>query len=218
MKLPLSLATGRWRPMLLAACVLLLAGCQSLPTTPAMQQEPLGGIQRRAQLQQIQRYTLQAKLAVQHAGKGYTGRLHWQHETDSDILDIYSPLGQKIVHITRALQQVTLTDQQGNIHTARDMDSLTEQLLGWRLPLSGLSLWILGLPASHSPYQAVFLPGGEPAQLKQDGWQIDYDAYQPATMPAMLGQTVSLPGNLRLQQGDVRLKLIVVDWQASAPL
>src|SRR5690606_20667678 len=99
--------------------------------------------------------------------------------------------------------------QSGKQHQAADVASLTERLLGWRLPLNGLSQWVLGIPHSGSPFQASYLTGGEPATLAQDNWHIDYDDYLEA---ALDGASHSLPHTTRLQQQDVRLKLVIQHW------
>lgn len=50
-----------------------------------------------------------------------------------------------------------------------DADALTEQLLGWRLPVSGMSDWIEGRPAPGRPAR-VEREGSRPVLIEQDGW------------------------------------------------
>jgi outer membrane lipoprotein LolB len=52
-----------------------------------------------------------------------------------------------------------------------DADALTEQLLGWRLPVSGLSDWIEGRPAPGRPAR-VERNGSRPVLIEQDGWTV----------------------------------------------
>lgn len=193
----------------------VLTACQTLPQMPLQTEEPSSELLRKQRLQARDQFALQAKLAVQYAGRGYTSRLLWRHSTNSDVLDIYSPLGQLVAHIEREQAQVSLVDQQGIRHQAATISSLTEELLGWRLPLAGLSQWVQGMPVAGNPYQAVYFASGEPQQLMQDNWRIDYESYQSFVMPD-LTQTVALPTTLRLQQADIRLKLVIVDWNAAA--
>lgn len=199
---------------LVALCALLLTACQTLhPSQLLSIQEPGNGQLRRLRLQAVQQFGLQAKLAVQYAGKGYTARLVWQHDQSHDVLDIFSPLGQRVVHIEGDVTHVALTDQQGKLHLSSDVEHLTEQLLGWRLPLQGLSQWVLGIPSATGPFQAHYFVSGEPEKIMQDGWQIDYAAYQPVALADTAPDVQSLPSNIRLQQADIRLKLVVIDWQ-----
>ncbi|WP_047514527.1 lipoprotein insertase outer membrane protein LolB [Methylophilus sp. Q8] len=186
-----------------------LAGCSTLPAPPTQTTASTATQQRIQRLQARQPFALEAKLAVQYAGKGYTARLEWQHDAQEDTMRIFSPLGQQVALIHRTPQTVTLTDQSGKQHTAADVASLTERLLGWRLPLSGLSQWILGAPHRDSPFQANYLENGAPASLTQDQWQITYDDYQQTALNGALEQ---LPYTTRLQQQDVRLKLVIQHW------
>lgn len=204
----------RWRPgagLRILSCLLSMSavGCSTLPapqTQPAASSDALSRTQR---LQATQAFALEAKLAVQYAGKGYTARMAWQHEAQLDTMRIFSPLGQQVALIQRTAQTVTLTDQNGKLHSATDTASLTEQLLGWRLPLAGLTQWILGIPNANSPYQANYLAHGGPANLNQDQWQIDYDDYRQTAFNGALEQ---LPYNIKLQQQEVRLKLVIQHW------
>lgn len=188
---------------------LLLASCASLQPPPTQTTASTASQQRTQRLQAVQDFSLEAKLAVQYAGKGYTARMEWQHQAQEDTMRIFSPLGQQVALIHRTPQAVTLTDQSGKQHAAADVASLTERLLGWRLPLSGLSQWILGAPHQTSPFQANYLESGLPASLTQDQWQIDYDHYQQV---ALHGQPEQLPFTTRLQQQDVRIKLVIQHW------
>lgn len=186
-----------------------LAGCASLPTPPTQTTATASSQQRTQRLQAAQQFSLEAKLAVQYAGKGYTARMEWQHHDQTDTMRIFSPLGQQVALIQRTAQAVTLTDQAGKQHTASDVASLTERLLGWRLPLVGLTQWVLGIPHTDSPFQANYLESGAPASLTQDEWQIYYDDYRQTPLNGAIEQ---LPYSTRLQQQDIRLKLAIQHW------
>lgn len=188
---------------------LVLAGCASVSAPPTQTTANTVSQQRTQRLQAVQQFSLEAKLAVQYAGKGYTARMEWQHEAQADTMRIFSPLGQQVALIHRTPQTVTLTDQSGKQHEASDVAGLTERLLGWRLPLAGLSQWILGIPHPASTFQANYLESGAPASLTQDQWQINYDDYQQTALNGALEQ---LPYTTRLQQQDVRLKLVIQHW------
>lgn len=188
---------------------LVLVGCASLPAPTTQTTATIASQQRTQRLQAVKQFSLEAKLAVQYAGKGYTARMEWQHDAQADTMRIFSPLGQQVALIQRTAHAVTLTDQSGKQHEATDVASLTERLLGWRLPLAGLSQWVLGIPHPASAFQANYLESGAPASLTQDQWQINYDDYQQTALNGTLEQ---LPYTTRLQQQDVRLKLVIQHW------
>ncbi|WP_124552105.1 lipoprotein insertase outer membrane protein LolB [Methylophilus methylotrophus] len=187
----------------------ILASCASLPAPTTQTTASKASQQRTQRLQEVKDFSLEAKMAVQYAGKGYTARMEWQHQAQEDTMRIFSPLGQQVALIHRTPHAVTLTDQNGKEHEAADVASLTERLLGWRLPLAGLSQWILGIPHPASPFEANYLENGTPASLVQDQWQINYGDYQQTALNGALEQ---LPYTTRLQQQDVRLKLVIQHW------
>jgi outer membrane lipoprotein LolB len=207
LQMPIPLAWGRMAVTCLLA--ITVTACSTVPKPPLSQTANSATQQRMQKLAAVQQFSLEAKLAVQYSGKGYTARLEWQHAGQEDHMRIFSPLGQQVALIHRTAQSVTLTDQNGKQHQAADVASLTERLLGWRLPLAGLSQWILGIPHNASPYQASYLASSEPATLTQDDWRIEYEDYQAT---ALNGMTESLPYTTRLQQQDVRLKLVIQHW------
>jgi outer membrane lipoprotein LolB len=61
-----------------------------------------------------------------------------------------------------------------------DADALTEQILGWPLPVSGLADWIEGRPVP-SRVARVEREGGRVVLLEQDGWAIRLPEYFEAT-------------------------------------
>ena len=100
---------------------MVMAGCSTLPAPPTQTTASNASQQRIQRLQANQPFALEAKLAVQYAGKGYTARLEWQHDVQADTMHIFSPLGQQVALIQRTQQSVTLTDQSGKQHTATDV-------------------------------------------------------------------------------------------------
>lgn len=212
-------AAGRGQIVATGLCLWLalgLSACSTLPKPATSTTAPATAQPRQVLLTAVTQFQMEAKLAVQYAGKGYTARMQWQHTPGKDELRIFSPLGQQVALIERTPQAVSLTDQNGQRHQATDVAALTERLLGWRLPLDGMHHWVLGLPHPGSPYQASYLTSGEPATLIQDQWQIDYEEYQLTTIPhanaAASDISSTLPQIIRLRQQEVRLKLAIVHW------
>ncbi len=160
------------------------------------------------QLANIQSFHLQGRLAVNTNGKGYSGSMAWQHQTNIDTIDVFTPLGSKIAHIERTDVQVTLTNAKGEQINAQDAESLTEKALGWRLPLKGLSDWALGRPTQAPITQQQWDAFGKLTLLEQQGWKIEYLEYQDK-------MAVPLPQKITLRRENILLKLVVEQWQAA---
>lgn len=153
----------------------------------------------------IDYFSLTGRVGVQYEQEGYSGGLKWQHRAVEDDLLILSPLGQGIARIKKNVAGMTLTTADGQTFQAPDAESLTQQALGWRLPLEGMQYWVLGLPSPKTPYE-IEKNSQHITRLTQDGWRIDYLSFKNE-MGAML------PAKIVLQQGTLEIKLIIDKWE-----
>lgn len=192
----------------LTLCLLAtLAACSSLPSkapiaTPAslsLHQQHLASLSR------IQQFELKGRLGVQADGKGYSASLVWQHNADQDDIRIYSPLGGQLARIQKTADSIRLEDAQGKVSVGKDAESLTQALLGWRLPLSGLADWVLGRPTNSTMASLTWDEAGHTLSLNEADWAIAYQQYQASP-------TAFLPHKLSLKNARVQLKLIVEKW------
>lgn len=183
-------------------CVLLLslAGCASLPPVPVL---PVATTAPAI-------FNLNGRIAVRFRDQSSSGAVRWQHSLATDAIALLSPLGQTVTEINRNANGVTLIDSAHKTHQAANAEVLTEDLLGWRLPLSGLSYWVTGQAQPGTPFELVRDTEQRPTQLLQNGWQIDYTGWQDVA-----GQ--SLPRKLNLQREGLQIKLVVDEWVIPTP-
>jgi outer membrane lipoprotein LolB len=114
-----------------------------------------------------------------------------------------TPFGQGIARLVRAGDEFTLTTQDGREYRARDAESLTEQVLGFRLPLRGLADWVRGRPAAApAPTRERVNASGQLAELEQSGWTVEYQEY-----------TGALPSRLRLTYPGLELRVAISEWK-----
>lgn len=173
-----------------AAATLLLAGCAA-PGFTLTQQSP--------------EFELSGRIAVSYRDQATTGNVAWRHGAGSDEMLITTPLGQGFARLVRADGEFTLTTQEGREFKAADAESLTEQALGFRLPLAGLTDWVRGRasppPASESS-RVRRDAAGRLAELEQSGWTIRYLEYNDA-----------LPSRLTLSYPGLELRLAISEWK-----
>jgi len=150
-------------------------------------------------------FELAGRIAVRYRDDAGTGNLAWRHGTRSDELLLTSPLGQGIARIARTGDEVVLTTQDGREFRAADAEALTDQVLGFRLPLLGLADWVRGRATSKPAPE----PTGERRdavgrliEFEQSGWKIRYLEYADA-LPSRL--TLTFPG--------LELRLAISDWK-----
>lgn len=167
-----------------AAAALLLCAC----ATP------------RLALQEVE-FEINGRLAARYRKEAFTGNLNWRHARNGDELLISTPLGQGVARIVRDGGVVTLTTSDGE-QSAADAESLTEQTLGFRLPLAGLADWVRGRPAPDVPAHTELDADGRLARLRQSEWSIEYQEYAGA-----------LPSRMRLTYPGIELRLAISEWK-----
>lgn len=100
-----------------------------------------------------------------------SGRFNLEVRGARQTLDLATPLGTTLARIDVEPGQARATGAQMQVLRGPDADDLTEQLLGWRLPVSGLADWLEGRPA---PGRAARIErdAGRIVLIEQDGWTI----------------------------------------------
>ena len=149
-------------------------------------------------------FELSGRFAVRMGTEGGSGRLLWQHSSTNDDLSILSPLGQGLARIVRADSLYTLTTSQNVQSSAADPDALTERALGWRLPISGLPYWLRGRAQPGSDAQTKLDEQSRIAELRQDGWVIEYLSYHADS---------GLPERMRVRRDTLDLRLVLEEWK-----
>jgi outer membrane lipoprotein LolB len=146
-------------------------------------------------------FELAGRIAMKYRDEAASGYIAWRHSVRDDELLLTSPLGQGLARLARTGDEITLTTQDGREYKAADAESLTEQALGFRLPLAGLADWVRARPA---PGHAVTRKDavGRLAQIEQFGWKIEYLEYAGR-----------LPSRLNLTYPGVQLRLAISDWK-----
>ena len=101
-------------------------------------------------------------------------------------LDLVSPLGTTVARIEVEPGGARATGAQMQEVRGADADALTEQLLGWPLPVSGLADWIEGRPAPDR-IARVERDAGRVVLIEQDGWTIRLlETFEPTGRPRRL--------------------------------
>lgn len=172
---------------------LSLAGCATLDQRAAPT-APIGDA-----------FHLFGRVAVKYGDQAASGKIDWQHDSASDELLLSTPLGQGVARIVRSEGAVSLTTSDHKQYQASDVESLTEQVLGWRLPLAGLPDWVRGRATPGAAAQTKLDQAQRLAELRQSGWLVEYLAYEDR-----------VPRQLRLSRADVEIRLVIDQW-GSAP-
>lgn len=191
--------------------LLLLSGCATVkPAAESPLPIPQGTPaelhrQHLQQLAGIEQFFLHARIGIQANGKGSSGSTRWRHNRFGDDISMLSPVGGTVAKIITGPEGVTLTTNDGRTLRADDAESLTQQHLGWRLPLDGLPDWALGRPTRKLAEKVEWDSIGRITRLSQSGWEIEYPEYMEAS-------GYRLPKRINLQSKNLTLKLIIERW------
>ena len=143
---------------------------------------------------------MSGRVAVRHGKDAASGRIFWRHSNNADELLITSSLGQGIARINRERDRFRLVTGDRKEYRADNAEDLTEQALGWRLPLAGLSDWV---QARASPGRPAEVRGevNRDLELSQDGWHVAYEEFRGGK-----------PFRMRLKREDLEIVLVVDQW------
>ncbi len=182
------------RRLLAVLMLALAAGCATTPSPVPVD----------ARAPWPENWTLQGRIGVQAGDQSLSGNIRWHHQAGRDEVLMTSPLGQGVARIVSDAAGVVLEMPNQQPRRAPDAESLTQEALGYPLPISGLVWWVQGLPDPGSASEVRRATAGRLSQLKQDGWVINYLQYAPDARPRKL--VVAREG--------LEIRLVADSWQA----
>lgn len=193
-----TLRTGLWG--LLAAAILLLAGCATPDMRPGVVPESAG-------------WRLSGRVGVYFDNEAWHAHIDWVQMSEDFSLQLTGPLGQGIAQLKGTPYGVWLKHPDGTTRYAKDAETLLETETGWQLPLGGMRYWVRGEPLPGQNFTRENNPNGWITDLEQAGWAIQYGRHAPDGENGAM-----LPHRIVLTNGAVRVKLVVDRWQRTRGL
>jgi outer membrane lipoprotein LolB len=200
---------GALRAIALLGALGLMAGC--VTTQPKTALPAQSWQQRLASLQSIRDFNLQGRIAVAHGADGFSAGLRWQQQQDQTAIDLSAPLGFGAAHIQQSNDLLRVTTSKGVVLERDAANDELRETLGFDAPLKSLRFWIVGATDPNFPAEPAFDASQRLLHLQQEGWQIDYAGYMP------VNQQFWLPGSLTATREDVKVKIVIHEWQLHGP-
>ena len=195
------------RRIILLGVALLAAACATVPGPSVV--TPREGVARVSQLQALDDFRLDGRLAVAVGQEGFSATLAWAQRGARSELELRAPLGFGTARIVREAGAVRLDTSRGERFDGPEAEDDLAARLGFRPPLDSLRYWVLGVPDPHRPVAGSTGDEGRPSSLDQEGWHVDFSDYR--VVDSARG-TYWLPRRLSLLREGVRLRLVVDHW------
>ena len=177
------------------AVAMLLAACAAAPLAPRSPEA----------------FDLLGRFLVTYRTGSVTANLRWEHAAAEDRIWLMTPTGQTLAHIVDSKSGATLTRADQKQYRAGSVEALTQQALGWPLPLALLQYWVKGQAAPSSKPEALERAPSGIATLTQNGWRVAFTYYTE-------GEFAGRVRRLDLSDGSNEIRLVVDTWRdAAAP-
>ncbi|MCC2957872.1 outer membrane lipoprotein LolB [Massilia sp. IC2-477] len=146
-------------------------------------------------------------------GESLTGSFDWTQRPGNVDVTLTGPLGQTVATISVTPQSATLTQAGRAPITEANIDSLTQRILGWPLPVSGLRDWLQGYAVDAQGQRFSASPARNEVST-QDGWRLRFvewhDANAAQPVPRVIYATRAASGDIQ----DLSIRIIVNPAQA----
>lgn len=137
-----------------------------------------------------------------------TGNFEWTQRPGAVDVTLTSPLGQTVAVINVTPQSATLTQGGAPPRVAGDIDTLTQQTLGWPLPVSGLRDWLQGYAQDAQGQRFRASPASNSVTTK-DGWRLRFVEWQDAAggqpVPRLIHAERAASGDIQ----DLAIRIVV---------
>jgi outer membrane lipoprotein LolB len=163
---------GRTAAWLIAAG--MLGGCASVGQKAPAGVETLSG-----------KLSVRVDASAAAPARSESGNFELKGTPDEGQLNLSSPLGTVLAQARWSGQRAWLTTAQGEV-AYPDLDTLTQEMLGERLPVAALFDWLRGRPWPGAASQANVMPAGPGFQ--QLGWSVDLARFAEGWITAQRAQ------------------------------
>ncbi|WP_237054941.1 lipoprotein insertase outer membrane protein LolB [Microbulbifer sediminum] len=162
-------------------------------------------------VEQLQSFTIAGKLGVRSPTDNGSANINWQQQSDSNYrIHLSGPLGAGATVITGNPGSVSLKRGSEPPMRASNPAQLTQQMLGWPLPVREMFYWVRGLPAPGGSAGEKRDTAGQLQALQQAGWQLEFSDYQRVgryTLPTRIKARTNQAA------GPVKVTLVIKEWQ-----
>ncbi|OUR65610.1 outer membrane lipoprotein LolB [Methylophaga sp. 42_25_T18] len=189
----------------LVALLILVSACKPIWYKPPDTPEALWQL-RSEKLATLTNWAIKGRTAITQGTEGWNAGISWSEQQGAFQINLTGPFAQGGVVLKGDKQQVVLTMAGGKKITSTTPETLLEEHLGVRMPVSALRDWVRGLPDAKQKVDTMELDiEGRITYLKQQDWEVEILRYVPF-------EEYFMPAKIFIKHPDVSLRLIIRDW------
>lgn len=164
----------------------------------------------------LQHWRLKASIAINSAKFHASAVLIWQQSDKQNYqITILTPFASNDVTIYSHNNYCSLHTNHGTKY-GNNLAQLLRNELGWQLPLTALTYWLRGVPATNMPtlayvrgkHKTIITQTIEPLtqqSMPMSTWQIIITDY-------ITVNNIQLPHKINLLCGDLKIKIVIFNW------
>ena len=195
------------RHVIVFSLIALLAGCAGFGARESVQGQGNAAQwrQHKELLTGLDGWHINGKIGIRAPKDSGSGTLFWLQRQDYYDIRLSGPLGRGAARLTGRPGQVSLEVANQGRYEAASPETLLEEQMGWKLPVSHLAWWVRGLPAPDSKSRLTLDGDSHLASLEQEGWQVEYSSYSEQN-------GYWLPERIKLHGSNLDVTLVIKEW------
>jgi len=147
------------------------------------------------------------RVVIDDGGDSVRMALRWSQQSRQFDIRLMSFFGQQQARLQGLIDgAVSLSRPNKVVQQADNVVSLMQRELGWDLPVDGLRFWVLGTLVPDVEGDWTIDSQGRLEWLEQNGWRVEFAAYQRVA-------GLSMPRKIRLYHEGLRARLVLDQWQ-----
>jgi outer membrane lipoprotein LolB len=164
---------------------------------------------RRQALLNLVHWKAFGRVAAHTDGVSWSAKLYWRQGGGDYSIRFSEPLAGGGLELTGTGRRAALRDTQEVLRTGESPEALIKEQLSVAFPVTNLRYWLLGRVRPGIEVEQVFISdSGHPLYFDQDGWRVEYPAYDSAGERAM-------PTRVQLTGHSTQITIILTGWQTS---
>ena len=188
------------------ALALLLQACAGIDTRQPEAGDETAYRERATRISAFEQWGFNGKLSLDDGEQGGSGSLRWNTEPASSTLDFRGTMGRGAWQLLITPAESVLTEADGSVRSAPDVEALVMERVGWVIPVDALAWWVRGLKAPGAADVSRLDADGRLLRLEQLDWEIEFTRYRDFGGKAM-------PARLEARRDAYRVKLAIGRWR-----